>query len=85
MTEEMLGGQHQNDESDTEPSVRGEHTNAKGRCSSADTQWVCFRPFPVSIRATTSGRLLLIHIQGLPKVATMNSAFFRGASLFWPG
>ena len=29
MTEEMLGGQHHNDESDTEPSVRGEHTKAR--------------------------------------------------------
>ena len=33
MTEEMLGGQHHNDESDTEPSVKGEHANAKDRCS----------------------------------------------------
>jgi hypothetical protein len=29
MTEEMLGGLHHNDESDTEPSVTGEHTNAR--------------------------------------------------------
>ena len=28
MTEEMVGGQHRNDESDTDLSVRGEHTNA---------------------------------------------------------
>jgi len=32
MTEEMLGGQHRNDESDTDLSVRGEHTNANDRC-----------------------------------------------------
>jgi hypothetical protein len=41
MTEEMLGGQHQNDESDTDLSARGEHTNAGDRCYSADTQRVC--------------------------------------------
>jgi len=40
MTEEMLGGQHRNDESDTDLSVRGEHTNANDRCSSAATQRV---------------------------------------------
>jgi len=28
MTEEMVGGQHRNDESDTDLSVRGEHNNA---------------------------------------------------------
>ena len=41
MTEEMLGGQHQNDESDIDLSVRGEHTNADDRRDSADTQRVC--------------------------------------------
>jgi hypothetical protein len=41
MTEEMVGGQHRNDESDTDLSVRGEHTKAKERCSSAVTQRVC--------------------------------------------
>ena len=32
MTEEMVGGQHRNDESDTDLSVTGEHANAKDRC-----------------------------------------------------
>ena len=31
---EMLGGQHRNDESDTDLSVRGEHTNANDRAFS---------------------------------------------------
>ena len=41
MTEEMLGGQHRNDECDTDLGVRGEQTNANNRCSSAVTQRVC--------------------------------------------
>lgn len=53
MTEEMVGGQHQNDESDTDLSVRGEHTNANDRCSSAVTQRVCPE------QANTPGKKLL--------------------------
>jgi len=33
MTEEMVGGQHRNDESDTDLGVTGEHANVKDRCS----------------------------------------------------
>ena len=31
MTEEMVGGQHHNDESDTDPGASGEHTNARSK------------------------------------------------------
>jgi hypothetical protein len=56
MTEEMLGGQHQNDESDTDLSVRGEHTNANDRCSSADTQRVCPEGANTPEKSSCNGR-----------------------------
>ncbi len=43
MIEEMVGGQHHNDERDTESSARAEHTNAndRKRCSLQNSAPVC--------------------------------------------
>ncbi|MGB8325664.1 MAG: hypothetical protein WCE52_22080 [Candidatus Acidiferrum sp.] len=61
MTEEMLGGQHRNDECDKDLGVRGEQTNANNRCSSAITQRVCLE------EANTSGKKLLQRPTSLEK------------------
>jgi hypothetical protein len=56
MTEEMVGGQHRRDECDTEPSVRGEQTNATIKAY-AVTQRVCPKEANTNEKALANGRL----------------------------
>src|SRR5215472_9819223 len=67
MTEEMVGGQHRSDESDTDPSVKGEHANARDRCLRS-------RRWGVSRGGQHPGKKLL------PRPTSLEKADFSGAS-----
>jgi hypothetical protein len=72
MTEEMVGGQHRTDESDADPSVRGEHTNAtinRGSLEKPADGCLLKRPTPKEKALATADLVretaLIVQVEGI--------------------